>query len=159
MDCADARKKIEERADGTLPPGAEERLDAHLSACAACAADRARTDAVGLLLRARAAESAAAAEGGLDAMWTRVRAGIDEGRREPAPRSLRRWLWSFIPAAAALVVFALLFYPTKQDRPPFNPSSFDVSVEDVESDGATVALVDKGEDLPRVIWIIEDANS
>ncbi|MBP2675525.1 MAG: hypothetical protein H6Q84_2365, partial [Deltaproteobacteria bacterium] len=33
------------------------------------------------------------------------------------------------------------------------------SVEDVESDDATVALVDKGEDLPRVIWIIEDAKS
>jgi len=30
-------------------------------------------------------------------------------------------------------------------------------VEDVESEVATVALVDKGEDLPRVIWIIEDA--
>jgi len=27
----------------------------------------------------------------------------------------------------------------------------------VESEVATVALVDKGEDLPRVIWIIEDA--
>jgi hypothetical protein len=26
----------------------------------------------------------------------------------------------------------------------------------VESEVATVALVDKGEDLPRVIWIIEE---
>jgi hypothetical protein len=29
----------------------------------------------------------------------------------------------------------------------------------VESDTATVALVDKGEDLPRVIWIIEDGKT
>ncbi|MBP2678356.1 MAG: hypothetical protein H6Q82_1421, partial [Deltaproteobacteria bacterium] len=35
----------------------------------------------------------------------------------------------------------------------------DVAVEDVESDVATVALVDKGEDLPRVIWIIEDGKT
>ena len=50
-----------------------------------------------------------------------------------------------------------LFAGGRTDRSPFHPTSFDVSVEDVESDVATVALVDKGEDLPRVIWIIEDA--
>ncbi len=55
MDCATARKRIEERADGLLAPGAEGELEAHLSACASCAAERARTDAVGRLLRARAA--------------------------------------------------------------------------------------------------------
>ena len=94
----------------------------------------------------------------LDAMWTRVRAGIAErGARAGAPSGAWRWAW--IPAAVALAVFALLFYPAGMDRSPFNPSTFDVSVEDVESDVATVALVDKGEDLPRVIWIIEDAKS
>jgi hypothetical protein len=56
-------------------------------------------------------------------------------------------------------VAALLFYPAGTDRSPFHPSSFDVAVEDVESEVATVALVDKGEDLPRVIWIIEDART
>ncbi len=118
-------------------------------------------EALGRLLRAHVAAEASSAGGGLDAMWTRVRAGIaeGEGERRPAARALRRWWWAFVPVAAALVVFALLFYPTEQDRSPFNPSSFDVSVEDVESDDAIVALVDKGEDLPRVIWIIEDANS
>lgn len=162
MDCATARKRIEERADGLLAPGAEGEFEAHLSACASCAAERARTDAVGRLLRARAAADASSARAGLDAMWTRVRAGIAEGREEerrPAARALRRWWWASVPAAAALVVFAFVFYPTKLDRSPFNPSSFDVSVEDVESDDAVVALVDKGEDLPRVIWIIENAES
>ena len=158
MDCGIARKRIAERADGTLPPGAGDELDAHLSACPECAADHELTEDVGRHLRSRAAAHAAGAGPGLDAMWTRVRAGIAEG--EPAPAPFRWWKWVFVPAtAAALVVFALLFYPTGLDRSPFNPSSFDVSVEDVESDDATVALVDKGEDLPRVIWIIEDAKS
>jgi anti-sigma factor RsiW len=157
MDCGSARERIGKRADGLLPPGAEAELDAHLSACAACAAEQERTAAVGRLLRARAEAEESSAGGGLDAMWTRVRAGIAEG--EPAPRGFgwRRWGW--LSAAAALVVSALLFYPTGLDRPPFNPRTFDVSVEDVESDIATVALVDKGEDLPRVIWIIEDGRS
>lgn len=117
-------------------------------------------EAIGRLLRAHAEAEASSARAGLDAMWTRVRAGIAEGgeERRPAARALRRWWWVSVPAAA-LVVFALVFYPTRLDRSPFNPSSFDVSVEDVESDDAIVALVDKGEDLPRVIWIIEDAKS
>ena len=94
----------------------------------------------------------------LDAMWTRVRAGIEESRETRRRSSwIARWAW--IPAAVALAVFALLFYPSGTDRAPFHPSSFDVAVEDVESDVATVALVDKGEDLPRVIWIIEDART
>jgi hypothetical protein len=89
-------------------------------------------------------------------MWTRVRAGIAEGRvaRRRSPW-VARWVW--IPAAVAIALLALLFYPSRMDRSPFHPSSFDVAVEHVESDTATVALVDKGEDLPRVIWIIEDA--
>jgi hypothetical protein len=41
-------------------------------------------------------------------------------------------------------------------RAPFHPSSFEVAVEDLASDTATVALVDRGDDLPRVIWIIEN---
>jgi hypothetical protein len=92
----------------------------------------------------------------LDAMWTRVRAGIEESR-EASRRSSRIARWTWIPAAVALAVAALLFYPAGTDRSPFHPSTFDVAVEDVESEVATVALVDKGEDLPRVIWIIEDA--
>jgi hypothetical protein len=94
----------------------------------------------------------------LDAMWTRVRAGIVESR-EARRRSpwVARWVW--VPAAVALAVFALVFYPSGTDRSPFHPSTFDVAVEDVESEVATVALVDKGEDLPTVIWIIEDANT
>jgi hypothetical protein len=51
---------------------------------------------------------------------------------------------------------ALLFYPSRVNRAPFNPNSFDVAVEELDSDVAMVALVDRGEDLPRVIWIMEN---
>jgi anti-sigma factor RsiW len=158
MDCGTALGRIIAKADGLHPREAEAELAGHLAGCPACAAEEAAVSATGPALRAltgiRAMEKAPA----LDAMWTRVRAGIEESR-EALPRSswitIARWAW--IPAAAVLAASALLFYPSGTDRTPFHPSSFDVSFEDVESDGATVALVDKGEDLPRVIWIIEDA--
>ena len=158
MECNAARKMIEEKADGLLPREAQGELAAHLSACPACAAEDRAASAVGPLLKAFAEARAADAAPRLDAMWTRVRAGIEERREAPRHRAwILRWAW--LPAAAALAVVALLLYPTGTDRQPFSPRSFDVAVEDVESDAATVALVDKGEDLPRVIWIIEDAKS
>lgn len=158
MDCRTARARIEEKADGLLPREAEAELSGHLSGCPGCAAEDAASSATGPLLRAlvgiRAAEKAPA----LDAMWTRVRAGIEEGR-EAQRRSSRIVRWAWVPAAVGLAVLAILFYPTGTDRSPFHPSTFDVAVEDIESEAATVALVDKGEDLPRVIWIIEDGKT
>lgn len=158
MDCRAALEKIEAKADGLLPPEEAAELSGHLAGCAACAAEDASISATGDVLRAltgiRAREKAPA----LDAMWTRVRAGILESREaRRRPSRIARWAW--IPAAVALGVLALLLSPSGTDRSPFHPSTFDVSVEDVESDVATVALVDKGEELPRVIWIIEDAKS
>ena len=157
MDCRAALEKIEAKADGLLARTAEAELADHLAGCPACAAEDAAISAAGTALRAltgiRAMEKAPA----LDAMWTRVRAGIVESRERRRPSWIARWAW--IPAAVALAVLALLFYPAGTDRSPFHPSTFDVAVEDVESDVATVALVYKGEDLPRVIWIIEDAKT
>ncbi|MGZ8441517.1 MAG: anti-sigma factor family protein, partial [Candidatus Deferrimicrobiaceae bacterium] len=143
------------KADGLLPREAEAELADHLAGCPACAAEDAAISATGPALRAltgiRAREKAPA----LDAMWTRVRAGIEESREARRRSSwIARWAW--FPAGVALAVLALLVYPARTDRSPFHPSTFDVAVEDVESDAATVALVDKGEDLPRVIWIIEE---
>ena len=158
MDCGAALMNIEAKTDGLLPREAEAELAGHLAGCPACAAEDAAISATGSVLRAltgiRAMEKAPA----LDAMWTRVRAGIEESREaRRRPSWIARWAW--IPAAVALAVVALLFYPSGTDRSPFHPSTFDVAVEDVESEVATVALVDKGEDLPRVIWIIEDAKT
>jgi anti-sigma factor RsiW len=149
---------IVEKVDGLLPQEAQGELSAHLAACAACAAEERAASDVGLLLRAWAGARTAEAAPRLDAMWTRVRAGIEERREAPRRHAwIPRWAW--LPTALALAVLVFLFYPTGTARQPFAPSSFDVAVEDVESDAATVALVDKGEDLPRVIWIIEDAKS
>jgi len=158
MDCGTALGRIIAKADGLLPPREAAELAGHLAGCPACAAEDAAISATGPVLRAltgiRAMEKAPA----LDAMWTRVRAGIEESR---GTRRRSSWIarWAWIPAVVALAVSALLFYPAGTDRSPFQPSSFDVAVEDVESDTATVALVDKGEDLPTVIWIIEDAKT
>lgn len=158
MDCRTAQGKILAKADVLLPRQEEAELADHLAGCPACAADDAVTCATGPVLRSltgiRAMEKAPA----LDAMWTRVRAGIEEGRES---RRRFSWLvrWAWIPAAVALAASALLFYPSGTDQTPYRPSSFDVAVENVESDVATVALVDKGEDLPTVIWIIEDAKT
>jgi anti-sigma factor RsiW len=158
MDCRAALMNMEAKADGLLSREAESELAAHLAGCPACAAEDAATAATGAAVRALAGIRTREKAPALDAMWTRVRAGIEEGREGRRRASwIARWAW--LPAAIALAVFAFLIYPAGTDRSPFHPSTFDVSVEDVESDGATVALVDKGEDLPRVIWIIEDAKT
>jgi anti-sigma factor RsiW len=158
MDCGTALGKITAKADGLLLRQEEEELASHLAGCPACAAEDAALSATGPLLRALTGIRAIQKAPALDAMWTRVRAGIEEGRETRRRSSwIARWAW--IPVAVALAVSAILFYPSGTGRSPFHPSSFDVAVEDVESDVATVALVDKGEDLPRVIWIIEDAKS
>src|SRR5512142_702577 len=158
MECRAALEKIELKADGLLPREEEAELSVHLAGCPACAAEDAAITATGTMLRALTGIRAREKDPALDAMWTRVRAGIVESReKQRRPSWIARWAW--IPAAAALAVLVLLFYPAKTDRSPFHPRTFDVAVEDVESEDATVALVDKGEDLPRVIWIIEDAKT
>jgi anti-sigma factor RsiW len=157
MECREARQKIQDLIDGRLPPGEAAEMRDHLEACGPCAAEEAELAQVGELLRFWSAVRVGEKESQLSAMWTRVRAGIEE-RKEPwyIP-VLRRWY--FLPAAAALVVLALLFYPFDETRAPFHPKSFDVTVESLESDTATVALVDKGKDLPQVIWIIENGKT
>ncbi|MGZ9135802.1 MAG: zf-HC2 domain-containing protein, partial [Candidatus Deferrimicrobiaceae bacterium] len=122
MDCGTALGKIEAKADGLLPRGAEAELAGHLAGCPACAAEDAAISAPGPALRAltgiRAMEQAPA----LDAMWTRVRAGIEESREARRRSSwIARWAW--FPAAVALAVLALLFYPARTDRSPFHPST------------------------------------
>ncbi|MCL2102621.1 MAG: zf-HC2 domain-containing protein [Syntrophorhabdaceae bacterium] len=160
IDCKTAKTLIEKRVDGLLPSGSEAELNAHLSSCRECAVERSREAAVGRLLKSHIDSRVASAQGGLDMMWTRVRAGIEEGK--PAEGILSRWMWAPFPAGAlAITVFALLlyFYPTGLDRSPFNPRTFDVYVEEMESEIASVMQLDMGEGLPRVIWITEDAES
>ncbi len=158
MECSKARELVEALIDGRLPPREAAEVREHVDRCPSCAAEEESVRRVGTLVRLWTSARAAEKSAGLDALWTRVAAGIEERRGSRRLAAIaRRWLW--IPAAAALAVFTLLFYSPEGARAPFRPKSFDVSVESLESDTATLALVDKGEDLPRVIWIIEDGKS
>jgi anti-sigma factor RsiW len=158
MDCGKVFELIEAMIDGRLSPREESEVREHVGSCPSCAAEEKSIREVGDLLRLWASARVAEKDAGLSAMWTRVAAGIEERRGERRMAAIaRRWFW--VPAAAVLAVLALLFYPSNVMKEPFRPTSFDVSVEDLESDVATVALVDKGEELPRVIWIIEDGKT
>ncbi len=155
MDCKKALQMLQDEIDGRLLPSEAAEIRRHAESCGSCAAEAAAYRWVGEMLRLWTASRAGEKAPELDALWTRVRAGIDERKQPKEPASwVRRWLW--LPAGAALAVLVLLFYPSDVSRAPFHPSSFEVAVEDLESDTATVALVDKGKDLPRVIWIIEN---
>jgi len=155
MECGKVLQVLQEEIDGRLPSSVAAEVRGHLESCASCAAEAAAYRRVGELLRAWTAAREAEKISQLGAMWTRVRAGIDKRKDRVRFASLaRKWFW--LPAAAALAGLALLFYSSGVSRSPFNPSSFDVAVEELESETATVALVDRGEELPRVIWIFEN---
>ncbi|HEY7527912.1 MAG TPA: zf-HC2 domain-containing protein [Candidatus Deferrimicrobiaceae bacterium] len=155
MDCGKAGKVLQDEIDGRLPPAESAEVRRHVESCAACAAEADEYRRIGEMLRAWTAARAAEKEPQLDVLWPRVRAGIEEGKPgKSGALSIRKWLW--LPVAAALAIGAIVFYPSAVNRAPFHPTSFKVTVEDLESDTATVALVDKGDDLPRVIWIIEN---
>ena len=155
MDCGKVIRMLQDEIDGRLPPSEAAEVRRHVGACASCAAEAEAYRRTGEMLRIWTASRAAAKAPQLDSLWSRVSAGIEEqrARKESAAR-VRRWL--LLPAAVALAVFTLLFYPPDVRRAPYHPTSFEVAVENLESDAGTVALVDKGDDLPRVIWIIED---
>lgn len=153
MECAEARRMLQDLLDGRLPDDEAQALRRHLGACGPCATEKSELARVGELLRLWSEAGIREREPRLAGMWSRVRAGIDLRRRSRFAALRRRWLW--IPAAAALAVLVALLYPSGGAKAPFHPKSFDVTVESVESDAATVVLVDKGENLPRVIWIIE----
>ncbi len=158
MDCRKASELLEALIDGRLPPQEASEVREHVGACPSCAAEERSLRNVGELVRLWTSARVAERDAGLDALWTRVAAGIEARRGERRLAAIaRRWFW--VPATAALAVSALLFYSSDGTKTPFQPKSFDVSVESLESDTATLALVDKGEDLPRVIWIIEDGKS
>ncbi len=157
MECGKTRQLIQDDIDGRLPPLVSERLREHLRKCGPCAAEEANVRRIGAMLRTWSAVRVGERDAQLSVLWTRVGAGIEERRKSWSVSLLRQWFW--VLPAAVVAVLTLLFYPFDGAKAPFHPKSFDVTVESLESDTAIVALVDKGKDLPRVIWIIEDGNT
>ncbi len=159
MECATVKRRIHDYLDGRLPPAEAGEAQRHIASCPGCAAEEASLRKVGDLVRLWAEARAAERDPQLAALWTRVSAGIGE-RKETGRLSawMRRWAWIPVPALV-LAVLALLFYPSDGTKAPFQPKSFDVAVESLESGSATVALVDRGEEMPRVIWILENGRS
>src|SRR5512138_2298741 len=157
MDCKRDERLLHDWIDGRLPESEAERVRDHVAACPGCADSVAAFRAAGDLLRAWADAGARERSPQLDAMWTRVRAGIAE--KEAERQSRFRWRHLFwLPVAGALVVFALLVYPSVVGRGPISPGDFRVAVESLDSETSTVALLDRGENFPRVIWISDDDN-
>lgn len=91
-------------------------------------------------------------------MWTRVRAGIEE-RRVATPRLNCVWKWALFSCVIFLALLSVLLYPASVGRGPIHPNSYEVSVESLESDSSAVALLDRGRDYPRVIWILDDERT
>src|SRR4030067_552207 len=166
MECRETRQRIQDLIDGRLPPGEAEEVRRHLRACAPCAAEEADLTLVGDLLRLWSAARVGEREPQLSALWTRVRAVIGQQRSPWYAPLLRRWVfdppggtrcghvvgwqetlgdpplprrWFFAPAAAALAVLILLFYPSDGTRAPFHPKSFDVTVGSLQSRTGTRA--------------------
>ncbi len=158
MDCRRDVKLLHEWIDGRLSGDEASKVRDHVAACPKCADSVAAFRATGDLLRARAGAGVREQSPRLDAMWTRVRAGISENEIERQARFRWRHLF-WIPAAGALAVFALLVYPSVVGRGPITPGDFRVAVESLDSETSTVALLDRGEEFPQVIWISDDDDN
>lgn len=119
MDCAEALELLLDRELLTEPAGAgaeaaperRQALEAHLRACASCAAQATGLDRALGALRAADASAAAVAAGSID-LWPDLRATLAaEGRLRPVGGtrvSAARWRWtrvaSFASAAAVLAI-------------------------------------------------------
>lgn len=99
MKCKEARRAIVLDHYKELDPAGKARLEAHLLACAACAADREETGAVLGLVSAHGRTDVPAFDA--DKTWRVVRDGIAGPDRVPRP-ALASWR-RFVPAAAGLV--------------------------------------------------------
>jgi anti-sigma factor RsiW len=156
--CAFGDGRLHDWIDGRLSSAEADAVREHVALCPHCADSAAAFRAAGDLLRAWSAETVRKGDPRLDAMWTRVRAGIAE--KEAAKRNRLRWRHLFwVPAAAALAVFALLVYPSVVGRGPITPGDFRVAVERIDSETSTVALLDRGDEFPQVIWISDEDES
>ncbi len=150
MKCREAREKFELLKTGELPPEERENVESHVKACQECQGFLGDSERIGALLRRFVEEEIS----GLpeEVVVGRVRAAVRESGGRRRFSGLVKWLLPILVGAVALV--AVLFYPSFETRKT-REFSYRVSVERVEAVNAAVVLVERGEDIPKVIWIIE----
>jgi anti-sigma factor RsiW len=109
-------RMISDDLDGALPERAGRRLAAHLTACPACRAYRARLEVI--QARAASRQDAQVPPDYLDGFSARLRARLESpGAGERLPRRVSRvwrWAWLAAPVAAAAV---FIFLHVLQESP------------------------------------------
>lgn len=153
MKCEDVRKDIHALGLSILDGRREGELREHLGACHFCQQYLSETEKVSELVRQYVkGESSLIPENVISA---RVDAAIEDMGSLPGQRF--RWALKYLlpPLAATVALLAILFYSSGVKRETLSQRKFSATVESIEAKNATVMLVDKGMDTPKVIWIIE----
>ncbi len=153
MICSDVREKIEMLKDGLLHRPQEGEVREHLDACADCRMYVDETGRIGDLLREYVKDEVGRLPENV--VLKRVEASIEE-----AESKKRGWFLAnlkyLVPAfVGAVALILILVYPSMERHEIKQQVKFTATVESIEAKNATVMIVDKGHDTPKVIWIIE----
>lgn len=153
MACQEVQQKIDSFFAGLLDREEEGMVGEHLDSCEECTRYREETGRLGDLLREYVKEE-------VDLIPENVILGRVEAEIREIEEGGRGWflgnLKYLVPAfAGALALIAILFYPSIMRYEKDPARSFAATVESVEAENATVMIVDRGRNNPKVIWIIE----
>jgi anti-sigma factor RsiW len=127
-DCTTVNALLMRAAEGTLSPGDEARLNAHLDGCASCRATLAEQREVRDLLRNHPVEGAA---WGFDTrVMAAIRAEAENGAGSwLANLDFRRWTWRLVPVAAALALASAVINDRDATADPGTEASTTVSAD------------------------------
>lgn len=150
MNCREVRERFELVEMGGAGHGEAEEVRRHLASCRECSAYVEDVKRTGELLRQFVSEEVEKVPE--NAVLSRVEASIREEREK---KIFPRFLTRLAPVIVGLLALAAVMFYSSIEEKPSRVASFDVTVESVEAVNATVVLVNKGEDSPKVIWIIE----
>jgi hypothetical protein len=148
MFCWEARASLDRQEAGWLAAGEARRLQAHLTICAVCSADRRRREDLVALVRESGRAVALAAPDGFEASVLRAaRARAAASAPVAAPRALP-WLAPFPVAAAAAVVMAALMLSVLRAPAPENRQASPPALASTDADDMMSALspIDDGDD-------------
>jgi anti-sigma factor RsiW len=146
MRCGAARKRLSDDLDGALAPGRRERLEAHLSSCAACRACR---DALARL-QAAARPGADRAPEYWAGFERRLASRLDGAGTAPAPFSGRRRLAWTAAGALALAVAGVIWYLIPRQETS-------VTTAWLAAGDPLLPLIEEAEADPDLAWDIERA--